>query len=58
MQNLEVVVLEFLVPPRSSSCQLLGFLPIHQVLVVSLDDEGFLCPYEVGPPVFDCLDDC
>jgi hypothetical protein len=57
MYNLEVVVLEFLVPSGGSSCQFLGFFPICQVLVVGLDDEGFFRPYEVGSPIFDRFDD-
>jgi len=57
MYDLEVVVLEFLVQSCSPSRQLLRFFPVRQVLVVGFDDEGFLCLYEVGPPVFDCFDD-
>jgi hypothetical protein len=52
MDNVEVVVLEFLMPSRSSSGQLPGGLPVREVLVVRLNHKGFLGPDKVGPLVF------
>jgi hypothetical protein len=56
--DLEVIVLEFFMPPQHPFCELLGFLPICQVLMVCFNDEGFFCPYQVSPPIFNGFDNC
>ena len=51
MDNAEVVVLQFLVPPCGPASQLPWGLPVCEVLVVHFYYEGLLGPDEVGPPV-------
>ena len=55
MDDSKVIVLKLFVPAGGSSREFLRGLPIGEVLVVSFDDERFLGPYQVQPPVFYCF---
>jgi hypothetical protein len=56
VDDAEIVILEFLMPPRGPTSQLLWGLPVCEVFVVRFYHEGFLGPNEVGSPVIYHLD--
>jgi hypothetical protein len=57
VDDLEVIILQFLVPLSYSPCQLVGGFLVHEILVVRFNDKGVFGSDQVGLPVVDCFHD-
>ena len=56
MDNLEVIVLQLLVPSCRPPRQFLRGFPVREIFVIRFNDKGSLRPDEVGTPVLQCFD--